>query len=1022
MTLSLVGVKIDASEARRDLEQLKASMQAALEASRVLGSASRVLARDLDLTRQQAQAAATGVTGFTRSTENYAKTILGSVGATQQQTAALKAEQQSLQANSAELLNNEKRIKELQASLSPLANEEKQLAIEQRNAAAAAKEQATAQQTLTGGLTSLAAAMGISALSIAYGAKQLLDLSEASTKATAVLSTVVDNATELKDRIYALNSAQGNLYDTTTSLNAAYEIASAGFAKSADVLAILASAQNLAKGGLSTVEEAANLVAGALNSYGESTVKAAQYTGIFAKAIQDGKLKASELAGSLGNILPIASQANVRLEEVSSAVTVLAKNFIPANESTQALRQYLLYLLAPGAEAKKTLADLGIANIGTTLTTKGLAASFDDLGKATNSNFDILRKIIPEAKTLGEVMILIKDRGAAMRAETDLIGKSLGLDGEQAQKATTAFERLGNASKDAGTIISESFKGPVDAAANSLARMIQGISDITKGQEIYNRLVKEGKTPYRYMSANDNETLSRLSRVTDPFDFPIDLPGKGNAQGKAAIDAVKNLTGFQRTVAEYNSLGESLSNKGNYKTREALIADQQRYDALGKIVNVQKELISGENAHKKALEATQSAAKKAADEYKRHQQAIADTIGQLKAERNMIGLSAAQQQIYTLTHEKDGSSRKTMTEAQRLTIKQTVEEIDKLQALESLKQQFKDNDFARSLIGLDPAEAQKLQIYYDQVTRVLSLNPQIENQDRARLQTMKLNASVLQDIVDLKVRQASIDVTSARLNPLENPFVPGPDLFLSPAQVEENKRLEERNRILQETKSIAGEIGAGFRGITKDLLNSSKSWTDIVGNTLNSITNAFFSAIDRIIEKSVSSGFESFLGGLFGVASDSFSFGGLPGSFSGGFLGDQLANSINSQPITGLFPTNSGFDLSSATFSGATSSPFPRFADGGVATGPSIFGEAGPEAAVPLKNGKIPVELRNSSNVASGGITVQVYQTINVQALDQAGVEQVLKRNGNVVAGIVLDKMQNSDRYAKAVRGQTRVA
>jgi hypothetical protein len=45
--------------------------------------------------------------------------------------------------------------------------------------------------------------------------------------------------------------------------------------------------------------------------------------------------------------------------------------------------------------------------------------------------------------------------------------------------------------------------------------------------------------------------------------------------------------------------------------------------------------------------------------------------------------------------------------------------------------------------------------------------------------------------------------------------------------------------------------------------------------------------------------------------------------------------------------------------SGYTPRPYQRFAEGGVADQPTlgVFGEAGPEAFVPLKGGAIPVKL-----------------------------------------------------------------
>lgn len=51
----------------------------------------------------------------------------------------------------------------------------------------------------------------------------------------------------------------------------------------------------------------------------------------------------------------------------------------------------------------------------------------------------------------------------------------------------------------------------------------------------------------------------------------------------------------------------------------------------------------------------------------------------------------------------------------------------------------------------------------------------------------------------------------------------------------------------------------------------------------------------------------------------------------------------------------------------------PKFADGGITSGPSIAGEAGPEAVIPLKNGKIPLE------VNSDGFGEKIYREIRRQ-------------------------------------------
>ncbi|WP_420836898.1 phage tail length tape measure family protein [Aquabacter cavernae] len=65
--------------------------------------------------------------------------------------------------------------------------------------------------------------------------------------------------------------------------------------------------------------------------------------------------------------------------------------------------------------------------------------------------------------------------------------------------------------------------------------------------------------------------------------------------------------------------------------------------------------------------------------------------------------------------------------------------------------------------------------------------------------------------------------------------------------------------------------------------------------------------------------------------------------------------------------------IGGSLLSGMLGMPMPMFAKGGVATRASVFGEAGPEAAVPLPDGRrIPVELRGGGGAQRGGTQVNV--------------------------------------------------
>jgi hypothetical protein len=108
----------------------------------------------------------------------------------------------------------------------------------------------------------------------------------------------------------------------------------------------------------------------------------------------------------------------------------------------------------------------------------------------------------------------------------------------------------------------------------------------------------------------------------------------------------------------------------------------------------------------------------------------------------------------------------------------------------------------------------------------------------------------------------------------------------------------------------------------------------------------------------------------------SMSSGGFSSGTSGSSGGGYSSGSSMDNPyryVGGVFyPGSGGFDWRSYN---AWQGGFQQqrtgldgFADGGIAYEPSIFGEAGPEAAVPLISGKIPVEIKGG-----GGSTMHVH-------------------------------------------------
>jgi hypothetical protein len=94
-----------------------------------------------------------------------------------------------------------------------------------------------------------------------------------------------------------------------------------------------------------------------------------------------------------------------------------------------------------------------------------------------------------------------------------------------------------------------------------------------------------------------------------------------------------------------------------------------------------------------------------------------------------------------------------------------------------------------------------------------------------------------------------------------------------------------------------------------------------------------------------------------------------------------------------------------------TTSVYPAHQYGGITSGPSLAGEAGPEAIVPLPhNRKIPAERR-------GGAERAVTVNFNISAVDGASVQRMLAREGKTITAIIQDALGRDSHLRAAVQG-----
>ena len=276
-----------------------------------------------------------------------------------------------------------------------------------RSAAPAGASQAVAGTEVAataaaGGAAATAGSSGLLALGGGYAAYKAVQAGSETAqfeKQIALISTLSDQAPQklesLGQEIRKVSADLG--VSAQTSAKAVYDIVSSGVevGQSVDVLT---RATKAAVAGETDVQTAANVGVSVLNSYGLGVDHISHVYDILFQTVNKGVINFPQLSQQLGDVLPIARNAGVSLEEVGAGIAALTLAGIKAPEAVTALKQAILQLAAPGPEAAKALDQLGIK-------WTGLESTIEQISKK-NLGLAAIRSIVPDVQAANGVLAM----------------------------------------------------------------------------------------------------------------------------------------------------------------------------------------------------------------------------------------------------------------------------------------------------------------------------------------------------------------------------------------------------------------------------------------------------------------------------------------------------------------------------------------------------------------------------------------------------------------------------------------
>jgi TP901 family phage tail tape measure protein len=305
------------------------------------------------------------------------------------------------------------------------------------------------QSKIGGLLSSVEAALGpvgtaiagLGAVGAVVGGKLALSFEDAFVKIHALSNASSADIAQWKDQILSL--ATETAKSPQELANALFFLASAGL-ETSQVMQVLEASAKASAAGMGSVDALSRTAAEALNAFAKSGLTSTQIFDTLTAGIKASTAAPDEFAGALGRILPIAARAGVTFDQVVGSLAALSNIGLSVDEGVTAMRGLLQALVAPGTQAAKTLASVGISadQMRAAIADQGIVGALDLLEKATGGNLDILRKIIPNVRSLtGE----------------------LGLEGQNADKAAKTINDVTHATGEANRAFAIAAKGPLFA-------------------------------------------------------------------------------------------------------------------------------------------------------------------------------------------------------------------------------------------------------------------------------------------------------------------------------------------------------------------------------------------------------------------------------------------------------------------------------------------------------------------------------------------------------------------------------
>ncbi len=267
--------------------------------------------------------------------------------------------------------------------------------------------------------------------------------------------------------------------DVKDQIEATYQALSNQVGEGAEVFGFLEESNKFASAAVATTTDSVNLLSSALNSFGLESDQTERVAAVLFKTIELGRVRASEMANSFGDLAVLSNQIGLSIEELGAAISTLTVQGIKQNKAATQLRGIFVKLLKPTKAMSEFFRSLGVNSGEAAIKTFGFAGVMERLRNTTKGSATELNKYISRVRGLtgglvftNEGLELFKKNLEENKNAQESYNKALDETLENSgKKVEIFFTRIGNTFKDLGDTIIEFYADWLDADEKTQAEI-----------------------------------------------------------------------------------------------------------------------------------------------------------------------------------------------------------------------------------------------------------------------------------------------------------------------------------------------------------------------------------------------------------------------------------------------------------------------------------------------------------------------------------------------------------------------